>query len=275
MLEVSRFVAVGDSFTEGMCDVGADGDYLGWADRVAAELAPANPGFRYANLAIRGRKLPAILAEQMPIALALQPDLVSLAGGTNDLLRPSVDLGAMARDLDRAVSELTSAGSRVLMFTGLDPSWRGGWARRLVPRVMALNAITERAARRHGVIVVDLWDASPAFADPRMWAVDRLHLTSEAHYRVTQAVLETLGYPYDPQWRVPLAPVPATPRRGQLTEDVEWVREHLGPWVHRRLTGRSSGDGLLGKQPTLGPVLDRAPADRPDVQSKTTRASAT
>jgi hypothetical protein len=54
MSTYSSFVAVGDSFTEGMSDWRADGSPRGWADLVAARLALDTPGFRYANLAVRG-----------------------------------------------------------------------------------------------------------------------------------------------------------------------------------------------------------------------------
>jgi lysophospholipase L1-like esterase len=85
------FVAVGDSFTEGMDDPYPDGTYRGWADLVASRLAVDAPDFRYANLAIRGRLFPNVVAEQVPAALAMKPDLISFAAGGNDVLRRSFD----------------------------------------------------------------------------------------------------------------------------------------------------------------------------------------
>ena len=89
-----RYVAIGDSFTEGVGDPDPErpNGLRGWADRVAEVLAAATPDFGYANLAVRGRKLPAILAEQVEPAVALSPDLVTIHGGGNDVLRPRVDL---------------------------------------------------------------------------------------------------------------------------------------------------------------------------------------
>src|SRR5688572_17824734 len=60
----SRFVALGDSFTEGVGDddLSSPNAVRGWADRVAEQLARARPGLAYANLAIRGRLLPQVLA---------------------------------------------------------------------------------------------------------------------------------------------------------------------------------------------------------------------
>lgn len=62
-----RYVAVGDSCAEGLDDPYPDGSgYRGWADLTAEQLAA--PGFQYANLAVRGRRLDQILAEQVPTA---------------------------------------------------------------------------------------------------------------------------------------------------------------------------------------------------------------
>jgi lysophospholipase L1-like esterase len=85
-MSYASMVALGDSFTEGLEDEGPDGRYRGWADLVAGELATRNPEFRYANLAVRGRRLARIRDEQVPRALAMQPDLVTLSGGGNDII---------------------------------------------------------------------------------------------------------------------------------------------------------------------------------------------
>ncbi|GAA3075002.1 hypothetical protein GCM10020254_18660 [Streptomyces goshikiensis] len=89
----TSFVAVGDSFTEGMSDGLPDGSYRGWADLLAARLAAREPGFRYANLAVRGKLIGQIAGEQAPVAAGMGADLVTLVGGLNDALRPKVDMG--------------------------------------------------------------------------------------------------------------------------------------------------------------------------------------
>ena len=84
-----RLVSIGDSFTEGLCDdLRPDGQYRGWADRVAGALAPVE----YANLAVRGKLLDQIVAEQVPVAAAMAPDVVTFHAGGNDVLRRSTDL---------------------------------------------------------------------------------------------------------------------------------------------------------------------------------------
>ena len=96
----SRYVAVGDSFTEGMSDADprVPDRFVGWADRLAAHLAAVVAGedFGYANLAVRGRLLADIAGRQVDDALALGPDLVSIVGGGNDILRPKADIDALA-----------------------------------------------------------------------------------------------------------------------------------------------------------------------------------
>ena len=117
-----RYVALGDSFTEGVGDHDADrpNGVRGWADRVAEVLAEQADPFGYANLAIRGRKMAGVLAEQVEPAVALEPDLVTIYAGANDILRPKVDIDTIVAAYDEGVGRLASTGARVLMFTGFD-----------------------------------------------------------------------------------------------------------------------------------------------------------
>ena len=87
----ASFVAIGDSFTEGLNDAAPGGGYRGWADRLAGLIAVEHPGLRYANLAVRGKLIRQIVAEQVPAAIAMSPGLVSLAAGGNDIIRPGGD----------------------------------------------------------------------------------------------------------------------------------------------------------------------------------------
>lgn len=258
-MDVSRvprsFVAIGDSFTEGLDDPDGSGGYRGWADLVAERFAARGAGFRYANLAVRGRKLGEIVDEQLPTALDLAPDLVSLAGGTNDMLRPSVDLDALGARLDTAVSALRAAGSDVVLFQNIDPGSRSLLIGRVLPRLRTLSRLVEEVADRRGAYVVRLW-GEPVFAHPRVWSGDRLHLSTEGHLRVAGAALETLGLG-DHAWADPMNSEPAPPTHARLRADAVWVRRHLGPWVVRRLRGASSGDTVVAKRPVLAPWSDR------------------
>jgi lysophospholipase L1-like esterase len=250
----SSFVAIGDSFTEGLDDKSpaGDGRFRGWADRVADEFAVRAPGFRYANLAIRGRKIDAIVAEQVPRAIELAPELVSFAGGTNDLLRPRVDLDAVARTFESAVHRLREGGSQVVLFQSVAPSTRSRLIGRTLGRIKTLTTMVEEISERHQCVLVRLWGA-PAFAHPRAWSEDRLHLSSDGHARVAGAVLEELGFG-DHAWADDFGAFDVVSRRDRLVADARWARTHLGPWVGRRLRGTSSGDTVAAKYPELAPV---------------------
>src|SRR4051794_32803951 len=108
-------------------ELGPDGRYIGWADRVTAAIATRTGVLRYANLAIRGRLLDQVVAEQLPVALELAPDLVSFHAGPNDVLRPR---GPAVADIlgryDAAVARLRAAGCDVLLFTVLERTGGGG-----------------------------------------------------------------------------------------------------------------------------------------------------
>jgi lysophospholipase L1-like esterase len=249
----SSYVALGDSFTEGMVDGRPDGTFRGWADRVAEVLAARAPGFRYANLAVRGRLFQQVVDEQVPAALAMKPDLVSFVAGGNDALRTGFDLERIADRLDRVVGELAAGGATVLMLTGGDPTFLLPGKRVVRPRAEAYNALIRQIAARRGALLADLWP-DPVFADRRMWGIDRLHLNEYGHRRVAAHVLTALGLAPDPTWWQLPTPPQARSWAAARAADVAWVRQYLGPWVKRRLTGRSSGDGITAKRPTLTPL---------------------
>jgi lysophospholipase L1-like esterase len=255
----TRYVAVGDSFTEGLSDPDPDreGCFLGWADRLAVsldELAQAHRvPFRYANLAVRGRLLDDVVGPQLDAALALGPDLVSIVGGGNDLLRPGVDPSHLAGRLEAAVVRARATGADVLLATPVDPR-DAGLMRTLRGRHGIHTANVFTIAQRHGCFVLNLWGLA-ALRDWRMWAPDRIHLTTEGHRRVALAALHALGQATDEEdWTTPLPPASAATRREELTEHAAWAREHLAPWVQRRLRGTSSGDQVTPKRPVLEPL---------------------
>lgn len=248
-----RYVALGDSFTEGVgdADVSRPNGVRGWADRVAEVLGASVPDFGYANLAIRGRKLPAIVTEQVAPALALEPDLVTIHGGGNDVLRPKVDLDALAATYAEAVGRLRSSGATVVMFTIADPGLNPVM-RMVRGRTAIFNEWVREIADEHDATVVDLWRM-------RDWKVeealdeDRMHLNPVGHQAVAIAVLDTLRIRHGLQPLAP-APVPLLTRRERWRANGQWARGHLAPWVRRRVTGRSSGDGMTPKRPALQPI---------------------
>jgi lysophospholipase L1-like esterase len=275
------FVAIGDSFTEGLNDPAPGGGFRGWADRLAALLAAQYPGLRYANLAVRGKLLREIVAEQVPAAAAMSPGLVSFGGGGNDILRPGADPDTLAELFDVAVARLRETGARVLIFTGSDPVGMPV-LRLLRGRIAAYNMHLRAIADARDCYLVDLWSMR-FLRDMNAWSTDRLHLSPESHQRVALRAAEVLGIPGAGDWRVPAGGAgsgepgavetavktlagartetgvlarPGVARAAWVAarrEDARWAREYLLPWVNRRLHGTSSGDGLPAKRPSLQP----------------------
>jgi lysophospholipase L1-like esterase len=258
-LGYDSFVAIGDSFTEGLDDWRPDGTPRGWADRLAEVLAERRPGFRYANLAVRGKLLDQIVRDQLPVAERLRPDLITFCAGGNDIIRLSCDTDDLAARFEAALQRVVATGADVLVFTGFDLGRMHPVIRRLRGRVACYNELMRAGAERHGATVVDLWGMTP-LADPRTWGRDRLHLTSEGHRRVALRVLETLGEPVTDDWRTPLPAAEPTPWRHRQRDDLLWMRDFVMPFVRRRLQGRSTGDGFVAKHSELLPFPGRRPA---------------
>lgn len=246
----SRYVAIGDSTTEGLEDPTPDGlGYRGFADRLAVRLAREQPGLLYANLGIRGRKMRQIRDEQLEPALALEPDLVSVVGGLNDILRPRIDFDRVIGDLEEMVAAFAARGATVLGMTFPDAAMIMPAARPARRRVTAFNLAVRDLAVRHGMLLADL--DRHGVVDHRLWSVDRLHANSAGHARIAAAMAQALGLEPDEDPWAPLPPADRIPRATALTTELAWMCRHMAPWIVRRIRGRSSGDGRAAKRPTL------------------------
>ncbi len=244
-----KYVAVGDSFTEGLSDRGLGNLYLGWADRLAQNLADAyctkeNP-LKYANLAVRGRLLTQMLVEQIPRAIELRPDLVSLAGGVNDAMRGSFDLNAKATELEQCVKALREADIDVLLVAFGDPSESAGLMRIIADRFGGLNSATVAIAKAYDCHILDFWGID-TFNERSLWDDDRLHLSPLGHKLTAEMALQSLGWESVGEMQdLPLAP--SLGRFEQLRGHLSWAKNHGAPWLGRRLRGVSSGDGIEPK----------------------------
>ncbi len=256
---LSRFVALGDSMTEGLDDADGSGGYRGWADRLAERLATINPSLGYANLAVRGRLAGQVRSGQLEPALALDPDLASVVVGINDVLRPGFDAELVAGHVEAMQTALVRIGATVLTCTLPEPGPIMPIARPLGSRVLTLNAELRAACKRSGALLIDLGRA-PVASDPRLWSEDRLHANGAGHARIAAAMAAALNLPgADGAWALPLPPPAPRSRQELLAAELAWSRRHLVPWLGRRLRGRSSGDGVEAKRPQLTPVAARAP----------------
>lgn len=242
-LAAIRYVAIGDSFTEGVGDELPDGSVRGWADLVAQGLADAaGEPIQYANLAIRGRLLARIIEEQLEPAIALGPTLVTFNGGGNDMLRPGTDMPWIIRETARAVSRLQDAGAEVLLLMGPNPTEWLPSGNSVQLKGEALVAAANKVARQLNVNVCDNWN-DPLLPNRQYWSPDRLHLGPVGHRRVAANVLRALDRPVPEDWVLEAEEVPAPTR----IDNLQHTRKHVLPWVGRRLTGRSSGDGRSAK----------------------------
>lgn len=249
-----RYVAIGDSSTEGLDDPDGTGGYRGWANRLAEHIAAVQGTLLYANLAVRGKLTRQIRDDQLEPALGLCPDLVTLFAGTNDVVARRFDADDVATDVDEIQRALIGAGATVLTFTLPDLTPVMPLARVVAPRVRALNEILRSVAATNGVILVDL-ATFPVASDPRLWSDDRLHANSTGHTRIAAALAHALRLPgADDSWSYPLPPRVRPTRRAAALAEVIWVRRYLLPWIWRHLRGCSSGDGRRPKQERLREV---------------------
>ena len=249
-----RYVALGDSFTEGFGDPEprSPGGVRGWADRVAEELSVNHRDFAYANLAVRGRLLQQIIDDQVGPAIELRPDLVTLSAGGNDIVFRGADPDKLAERLDPVVGRLSDTGATVVLFTG--PDWGNiPVFSRIRGKVAIFNEDLRTIAARHDGVVADLWTLRQ-LTDPRMWDPDRLHFSPLGHHTIAAMVLETLNVPHTLK---PLEPkvLPTGTWRQARSNDLVWAREYLFPWVLRRVRQRPTNLGLKAKRPEPGPVF--------------------
>lgn len=248
-----RLIICGDSYSEGMSDEIIDGQYRGWGDRVADEMARHSTNFTYANLAIRGKLLKQVIDDQVPVAISQitgPKTLISFHAGANDALRPSYKPEVAIALYEEAVRRIAASGATLMLFTVLERTGNTGrgsdvWA----ARFGEFNKIVHKVGADVGAIVIDA-NGETFFSDNRFLAFDRLHLNAEGHHRVAQALLEKLNYPFDPAWRIPLPPAAPTPWLKQRAVSAIWFATFVLPWIWRRLRGKSSGDGRSAKYPT-------------------------
>jgi lysophospholipase L1-like esterase len=254
-----RYVAIGDSSTEGLQDRDGNGGLRGWSFRLAGKIADAQGRLLYANLAVRGATTRQIVTHQLERAVGMRPDLATVFSGTNDVLRRRFDVDAFAADVVRLQSSLRAVGATVLTFTLPDLTPLLPVARRLAPRILAMNAAVRAACAASGTRLVD-FAAIPLATDPRLWDEDRIHANPAGHERIASALAEALGLPgANADWRRPLPPLPAPSPVAGLWRELRWWRFPLQSLL--RGLGRG-GDvhAFAGRRPTLAPYVQPEPA---------------
>ena len=250
-LRFQRYVAMGDSSTEGLQDPDGAGGYRGWANRLAERVAEAQGGLLYANLGVRGKRSREIRAEQLGAALAMKPDLATVFAGSNDILERGFDAGRLRAELRCMMAALVAEKAVVLTFTLPDLTNVIPIGRYLAPRVRAMNDAIREAAAATGTRLID-FAAYPVASDPRLWSEDRFHVNAEGHARIAAALAQALGLPgTNDAWQRPLPERNAPSRWTRMAEAWSWYRHHL--LEHLWPSGSAEGQGQP-KRPRLEPV---------------------
>lgn len=250
----SRFVALGDSQTEGLWDGDDTSGLVGFADRLAATLDSLQPGLLYANLAVRGRQICDVLDDQLPQALTMQPDLIAVCIGMNDVTRPGRAFAAALVDLEEIYARLADSGATVVTTTFPDVARMLPVGRFIAGRILQINALIRAAAERHGFALVDLYTA-PSMTEAETWSYDRMHASPRGHILFAEAAAEALGLPGSSNaWTVPAGDGRRAGPIARGYAQLQWTRSLLIPWLWRHARGRSSGDGMQPKYAVLQPV---------------------
>lgn len=263
-MEFFRYVALGDSQTEGLGDGTEVAGFRGWADRFAESLArTTSPDLRYANLAVRGCRARHVLAKQLPEALALRPDLATVVVGMNDLLRHDYDLDATVAEVETIYAALRETGCRVATMSFPDVAHVLPVLSKLRPRQLELNDRLVEAAHRQGVDVLDLFPL-PLSADPLMWnSYDRIHGSSLGHAKIAAGMAELFGLPgSDSSWSRPTPGYELT-RFDVVRRDARWLATFVVPFLIKQALGRGADPFAHPKRPSLQPVFGTHANGRP------------
>jgi lysophospholipase L1-like esterase len=190
---VSTYTALGDSFTAGRESIPAER----WADRLASALREVNPDLAYANLAVDGASSEAVL-EQVPVAIEMRPDLITVICGANDVLLTSrPDIAGYERRFSEILETLRNAAPEAAILTATAPeSWhfmelRPRTKARLVKALSDLNGVTRTVAARHRVPCLNV-ASHPGLTDRANFSADGLHPSAMGHGRATEEIALSL-----------------------------------------------------------------------------------
>ncbi len=251
----ARYVALGDSQTEGLWDGDDASGLRGFADRLAERLDALSPGLQYANLAVRGNQIRDVAEVQLPAALAMGPDVVTLCIGMNDMTRPGRGFDHALTQLQDVHRTLAVSGATVVTTTFPDLARILPIGRVLGARVLQINEVIRAAATRHDFALVDLYRA-PSMTQPDTWSPDRVHGSPRGHQLFADAAAEALGLPGSSRdWAIadPSAQPPSL--RSRALSQVLWTQNMLMPWLWDHLRGRTVSDGRGPRRPALAELV--------------------
>ena len=190
-----HYVAIGDSFTEGVGDSVDGFAKLAAMDRLAAALKQSNPDLRYTNLAKRGLLVAEIREQQLEAALRLKPDFVSVVAGANDILKGQFDPIRWEQELRTLYESLTQTGA--VVSTGNAPNFlvlrtlKEPLQTRIKSDIAKGNNIIQRLVAEYHVVLVDAWTISSRFGTED-WSADGIHPNSRGYFKFAKEILKTI-----------------------------------------------------------------------------------
>ncbi|GHF55980.1 SGNH hydrolase [Kitasatospora xanthocidica] len=270
--ELARFVALGDSLTEGVGDSTGEG-WRGWAAVLAHALLPEGREAEFTNLAYSGALTSDLTTRQLPDALAARPQLAAVVVGGNDTLRAGFDIRRTTLELDATLGELSGHGAVLLTACLPDPGTLlrlpAPLARPLARRMRAVNTVVHALTARHRAVHLHLADL-PWLEERRLLSVDRLHPSAEGHHLIAHrfhGLLAEAGHPLGP----PPSSAPAEPPPG-LAADLWWMATRGTRWVAARSTDLLPGLLALAASETVARL--RGASGRHDEQMARAAAQA-
>lgn len=227
------FVSLGDSFVSG------EGVGLRTVpNQTWAGLVAESAGARFVALARGGAPAGAALRDQVPMALALDPDVVCVCIGLNDLFRSGGAGGDTSAGVIALLHRLRAAGIVVAAGRLHDPTRLVRFPARLErvvrTHVQTINtALDELAAADPGVVLVDM---SVLVDRPECWAVDRVHPSDYGHRVLAAEAARRLTLPH-----VKVGPAPSAPTTAATWR---WFARHGVPWLAQRLPELATSEPL-------------------------------
>ncbi|MBA3944161.1 MAG: SGNH/GDSL hydrolase family protein [Herpetosiphonaceae bacterium] len=194
--KIIRFVAIGDSLTEGIWDWGQGDCHAGFAYVLADQLRQQEPGLEFHNLGAGGARTADVLQKQVNQAIQLKPDILTLLVGANDV--PATPEPLFRQQYDQLIARI-NGGVKGLVLVGNIPNAAQLLPEQWVPyqsllaeRVQVMNATIMQATQRYGIALVDLY-SHPATADRRNVSKDGLHPNPRGYRLLAQAFADVLS----------------------------------------------------------------------------------
>ncbi|PDZ55378.1 lipase [Bacillus cereus] len=187
-----RFVAIGDSFTEGIGDEVEGIALKSWVDHF---VQLCEKDIEYANFAKRGLVTEEIRLQQLEKALTFNSDLVSLIAGANDVLKGRWNHDAYKNDMEFMIDTLSKAGADIIIANLPDFTVRLPFASEkkqvIKEQLLEANEVIHSLSREYKLHHVDFWNHH-LVNDNTLWSKDLIHPNSKGYVKVAELIFSSL-----------------------------------------------------------------------------------